>query len=234
MAKQITLKIADLYINVEYSSDKIARLCRDYIADKSPADINVVYDHDACAAEAEQTGHGMAAAEFSNIYRQIAEKLPYYRRAVTHGAVVEYRGKGYMFIAKSGTGKTTHINLWREYFDGVRVINGDKPVLASVNNMVLAYGTPWSGKEWLQENRCAPLGGICLIKRAKQNSIRRLNSDEALKAIFRQIYMPENTESLNLTMKLVNDIIEFVPFYELCCDISREAAECSFNALTSD
>ena len=232
MLKHITVNISDLDIKIEYSSDKIALLCQDYIVTDKSADIEVDYDKSACEAEAKISGYGMTAAEFSSIYRKIAERLPYYSRAVVHGAVVQYKDKAYMFIAKSGTGKTTHINLWRKYFGGVSVINGDKPIIALKDDSIKAYGTPWAGKEHLQENKNAPLGGICLIKRAKQNSIRKLNDSEALTAIIRQVYMPEDTKSLDLTMKLIGDIIRLVPFYELSCDISREAAECSFNEMT--
>ena len=47
-----------------------------------------------------------------------------------HGAVIEYEGNGYMFSADSGTGKTTHILLWRKFLgDKVKIVNGDKPFL---------------------------------------------------------------------------------------------------------
>ena len=233
MPKRITLRIAEVIIEIEYNNDKISDLCRDYIDRGKEPDIKVFYDEAACTAEAKASGHGMLSAEFACIYRQIAELLPLYSRAVAHGAVIAYKNKGYMFIAKSGTGKTTHINLWRKYFDGVRIINGDKPVLSAHGNDIFVYGTPWAGKEMEQSNTCAPLSGICLIKRARQNSIRKLSKDEALSAIFKQIYMPENPQSLNLTISVIDDIISHVPFYELSCNISREAAECSFNAMTS-
>lgn len=234
MPNSITLKIADLIIETEYANERIAELCRDYAVCGNKPDIKVVYDRQKCEYEATASGFSAAAAEFSCIYRQIAEVLPYYSRAVMHGAVVSYKEKAYMFIAKSGTGKTTHINLWRKFFDGVKIINGDKPIIAANRNGITAYGTPWAGKEGLQENTSAQLCGICRIVRGKKNSIHRLDSNTAFKAIIRQIFLPESEESLNLTMNVIDDIIKRVPFYELTCDISREAAECSFAALTGE
>lgn len=231
MLKHIKIKLAGLNIDIEYLSDRIAGLCRNYAADFSVPDIKVRYDKAGCEKEASAGRFSAAAAEFSNIYRQIAEALPRFSGAVTHGATVSYKGNAYMFIAKSGTGKTTHINLWRQYFDGVGVINGDKPILR-VSDKVLAYGTPWAGKERLENNTSAPLGGICVIKRAEKNSIRRLEPQEALTAIIKQVYMPADPAALDLTVKIFDDIIRLVPFYELSCNISREAAELSFNTLT--
>lgn len=234
MPNHIWLEIAERVIDVEYKNEKIADLCRNYTVCGKEPDIKVIYDEQKCADENRKSGHGMLSAEFACIYRQIAEALPRYSCAVAHGAVVEYNGRGYMFIAKSGIGKTTHTGLWCKYFKGTRIINGDKPVISVKNGNVFAYGTPWAGKEGLQENARTPLGGICLIKRATDNRIRRLESDEALNAVIKQIYMPENSESLTLTIKIIDDIINNVPFYELSCNVSFEAAVCSFTALTGE
>lgn len=234
MPNRMTLKIADLIIEVEYESKRISDLCRDYTVSGKEPDIKVVYIKEKTEAEAENSRYGEVSAEFASVYRQIAEKLPSYNRAVMHGAVVSYRGKAYMFIAKSGTGKTTHINLWRRYFEGVDIINGDKPIIAVGKENVTAYGTPWAGKEMLQKNSSAPLGGICVIKRGDRNSIKRLEKQDLLKVLLRQIYLPENADSLTLTMKIIDDIIRLVPIYELTCNISKEAAECSFSAMTGE
>ena len=232
MTSHITLKIADLIIDTEYKNEKIPAFCRDYLAGAAKPDIKVFYDREKCAREAAVSRFGDAAAESAAIYRQIAEKLPFFSRAVMHGAAVSFGGKAYMFIAKSGTGKTTHIKLWREYFKGVDIINGDKPVVAVNGNTVTVFGTPWAGKEQFGKNTSAPLDGICVIKRGEKNSIKRIGKDAVLKSLLRQIYMPEDADSLNLTMKIIDDIISLVPVYELTCDISREAAQCSFTAMT--
>lgn len=234
MPNSITLKIADLIIDTEYNSKRIPDLCRDYIVSGKEPDIKVVYDSEKCAKEAGVSKFGETAAESSSIYRQIAERLPFYSRAVMHGAAVSFGGKAYMFIAKSGTGKTTHINLWRRYFDGVDIINGDKPIIASNGETVTVYGTPWAGKEQLQKNTSAPLAGLCVIKRGNENSIEKTEKNEVLKALLRQVYMPENVDNLNLTMKIIDDIIRLVPVYTLTCNITKEAAECSFYTLTAE
>ena len=234
MPEHIKINLAGLNIDAEYKSGVIAKLCRDYVSDFDVPDISVFYDEKGCAAEAKKSGHGEASAEFANIYRQIAEKLPLFSRVVAHGAAISYKERGYLFIAKSGTGKTTHIKLWKEFFEGVDIINGDKPILEITGDGVTAYGTPWAGKEMFQKNTSKTLGGICLIRRAENNSIRRLEGSEAINAIIKQIYMPQNGETLDLTIRLIDDIIRFVPFYELSCNISREAAVCSFTALTGE
>ena len=234
MPKTVNTKISGLNIRIEYNNERIPHLCHDYIVEDKNPEIKVSYDESKCASEAKTSGYGMLGAEFACIYRQIAEKLPEFSRVVCHGAVISYKDNGYMFIAKSGTGKTTHINLWRKYIEGVEVINGDKPIIEVNGKRVIAYGTPWAGKEMLQTNTCAELKGICVIKQANHNSIKRIGASDAINAMMSQIYMPENIASLNLTIKLMDNIITHVPFYELSCDISREAALCSFTAMTGE
>ena len=223
MSKTFKAKISNLIIEIEYKDERIVTVCREYIVKDGEPDIITAFDISDDFIK-----------NYTELYRQIADKLPEYSRAVFHGAVVSYKQNAYMFIAKSGTGKTTHINLWRKYINGVDIINGDKPILADNCKEIIAYGTPWAGKENMQKNTFAPVKAICLIKRSKENSIRKLNSQESLAAIMNQVYIPKDENALNLTMRIIDDIISTVPFYEISCDISREAAICSFKAMTGE
>lgn len=62
--------------------------------------------------------HNMENGRHKKIYkyRKIAEKLVQYDVMLFHGSAVAVDGIGYLFTAKSGTGKSTHTRLWREYF----------------------------------------------------------------------------------------------------------------------
>ena len=105
------------------------------------------------------------------LLRKIAEELPDRDTFLMHGAVISWKDNAYMFTAPSGTGKSTHISLWRKYLgEGVQSINGDKPFLSVSDTEVRAYGTPWAGKERWQHNTSAPLKGICILSQAKENS----------------------------------------------------------------
>ena len=48
------------------------------------------------------------------VYRKIEDKLLDYDTILFHGSAVAVDGVGYLFTAKSGTGKSTHTRLWRE------------------------------------------------------------------------------------------------------------------------
>lgn len=110
--------------------------------------------------------------------------------ALFHSATVAYRGKGYMFLGKSGTGKSTHARLWLRYNEGSALLNDDNPVVrffapespAGVARAVV-YGSPWSGKTPCYKNESLPLGGIVLLSQAPFNKIARLRGVKAYAAL---------------------------------------------------
>ena len=99
---------------------------------------------------------------------------------VLHAVVVSYGGKGYMFIAPSGTGKSTHARLWLEHIEGTELVNDDFPVVRG--NMV--YGSPWGWKTPCYRNVSYPIGGIVALSQASFNKIHRLSSIEAYMNLF--------------------------------------------------
>ena len=152
-----------------------------------------------------------------------------------HGAVIGYHGKAYAFIAPSGTGKSTHIRLWKRCIGNeVFPVNGDKPILKLENDVFHAYGTPWAGKEGWQTNVGLPLGGICIVSRGRSNSIEALTPDSSLAMLMRQIYIPPIMPAAIESMELVDKLVGKVPVFRLFCDMSEEAVKTSFEALTGE
>lgn len=130
-----------------------------------------------------------------------------------------------MFTATSGIGKSTHVSLWKKYFDGVEIINGDKPFIRVCGNEAIVYGTPWAGKEGWQINKSVPLKCVCLLKRGTENNIRRINPVSILPFLMGQVYYTDDSQMAGKAMELFNQMLGMVEVYELECDISREAAE---------
>ncbi len=229
----LKILLSDLKIQIDFKHNYMSQFCKDYIAHFDKADITAVASEDAVLKEKELVPSApIEACESLCIYRDIAEKLPNFNRIVFHGAAIEHGGEAYLFTAPSGTGKTTHINLWRKHLgDKVNMINGDKPII-SVSDNTIVYGTPWAGKEGYQRNTYAPLKAICILKQGTTNNIIRLDTNDAIKHLMCQVYMPKDVEALSKTMSLIGKIIENIPVYMLECDISQEAFKASYNAMT--
>ena len=102
-----------------------------------------------------------------------------------HASVIANGGKGYLFLGKSGTGKSTHSSLWLKYIEGSELMNDDNPVLrVDGDGVTRVYGSPWSGKTPCYRNVSAPVGAIVRIRQAKHNTIRRQNVLEAYASVY--------------------------------------------------
>ena len=234
---KFTVRMANMNIEIESLYDHLQEYCKDYCIPECEPDISIKMEMEDIEAER----NGEEGIRFTNEYletiallRKIAEVFPMYNRVLCHGAAITYADEGaFLFTAPSGTGKTTHVRLWRRHFgDDVRVINGDKPFLEIRENTVQVYGSPWAGKEGWQKNRDAELKGICFLKRGNDSSIRRLEPLECLEWIMNQIYVPKKSGMVDKTLEHIEKILERVPVYELTCNISEKSVGYCFEALT--
>ena len=103
--------------------------------------------------------------------------------ALFHSSVVSCAGYAYMFLGKSGTGKSTHSSLWLKYVKGAQLVNDDNPVVRRLPDGFYVFGSPWSGKTPCYRNVRYPLGGVVQLSQAPYNKIHRLNPLAAYAAL---------------------------------------------------
>lgn len=148
-----------------------------------------------------------------------------------HAAAVSCRDrngdglKGYVFLGRSGTGKSTHSRLWLKNIEDCELMNDDNPVLRITPEGVMVYGSPWSGKTPCYKNVVLPLGGIVRLMQAPQNEIKRLGGIEAYAALVPSASsMKWKRELADGQHRTFGSIIEKVPVYLLKCLPDNEAA----------
>lgn len=229
------IRISDLTVRLTGLHQHTLDFCRDYLVESEDFDLWVTATEEDTLAEFARHAEVDSPEYYEKIclYRQIAERLPELDRFVFHGAAVEVQGKAYIFTAPPGTGKSTHVALLKKYFgDAVTIINGDKPILRVGESETEVCPCPWAGKERWQTKRSAPLGGIVLLTRSETNSIRRIAPSEYLEQLILQAFVPEAPDGFLKTLELMDRVSAQVPFYLLECNMSREAAEASYNMMT--
>ena len=228
-------EIAGLRISIKNRCKYTEIFCKKYLsADQTaPFDVEVSITKEEFYAEKQLSG-GYSDGYIENIclYRAICRKLPALNRMLLHAAILEYEEAGYAFLGRSGTGKSTHTGLWLKHVSGSKIVNGDKPILEYRNGQFIAYGTPWMGQEGLGYNHSVPLKGLCFLEQAKENSVEKLTPSQAASRIFSQILFPEDEKNAALTLELTDKLVREIPSYLLKCDISEEAVQKSFEALT--
>ena len=148
----------------------------------------------------------------------------HYQTLLVHASCIAYNGCGYPFIAKSGTGKSTHSSLWLQHIEGTELMNDDNPVIRIIDGTPYIYGSPWSGKTPCYRNIVRPLGAIVNISRASANSIEQLGPVQAFAALLPACssMMWDSVINDNLCNSLTT-IISTTPIYTLHC-LPDEAA----------
>ena len=153
-----------------------------------------------------------------------------------HSSVIKKDGHGYLFLGKSGTGKSTHSGLWLKYISGTELLNDDNPVICcGEDNIPKVYGSPWSGKTPCYRNVEARIGGFVSLHQAPFNKIQRLPIVPAYAALLPAVSNMKWERRLNDGInETINSIICNVPIYRLDCLPDEAAANMSYSELTVD
>lgn len=64
--------------------------------------------------------------------------------------------------------------------------------------------------------------------------IRQITAHEAYPMLMQQSYRPMDTKALTATMRILDQLKGIMNFYELHCNISKEAVEVAYNGMKSD
>ena len=239
------MKIAGITGAVTPLFDSTVHYCKGYLT-QEPADFAIrvtrealLFEQAELDREAEEEGFRRRIftdpfLERAAIQRGFAEALFDRHVAMLHGSAVAVDGRGYLFAARSGTGKSTHTRFWREEFGPRAVmVNDDKPFVAVTEAGVFLCGSPWSGKHGLDANVTVPLAGICLLERGKEDRIAPLDSEDLLEMLLRQGYCPLDGQKREAYRALVERITASVPLWRMACTPQPNAARVAYAAMSA-
>lgn len=142
-----------------------------------------------------------------------------------HASVIAREGKAYLFLAKSGTGKSTHSTLWLKHVPGCQLVNDDNPVVGVRDGKVIVYGSPWSGKTNCYRNVSFEVGGFVRINRAPECSIQRQSPVSAFALLLPSCSGVKWDKKLyRAQCDTTAAVVSRSAIYELYCTPYREAA----------
>ncbi len=137
---------------------------------------------------------------------------------VVHACGICDNGKGYLFVGKSGAGKSTIAKLWSNKKD-VCVLSDDQIIIKKIDNRFWIYGTPWFSSANKFSSMGVPLEKIFFIKHADENMIVRKKKSDAILVLmtdFRYFLLNFWDDSIaKYCLNFFSELIQNIPSYEL-------------------
>ena len=241
---EFVIEIAGVAAQVCSLFDSTRDYCRAYLTDSVPELAITVsreeLDREQEALRREALEEGFRVRIFPDpfldravVQRKLAQALLDRGILLVHGSALAVDGQGYLFTAKSVTGKSTHTRLWRQLLGQRAVmVNDDKPFVIVKGRECFLCGAPWSGKHGLDTNITVPLKAVCILDRGTENRIVSISPEEALPVLLKQSAPPEDAAKLPRFQTLVAALAYSARLWRLHCTKEQEAAQVAFHAMS--
>lgn len=204
-------RIAGLCVEMQPRTEFACKLLEAYKCNEQKADISIP----PCDGD----------QEYAWLLEQLSLELLRFDGMYLHGGAVMMDGRVWVFTAPSGTGKSTHLALWKELMgDKVTILNGDKPFIRLENGQFRVYGSPWRGKEGWGVDGSGELAGIYILKRDAENHIEPMKDLDILNMLLSQTVQPEALDGMEKLLKLIGKLMEQIPINALYCNTNIHAA----------
>ena len=166
----------------------------------------------------------MFAFTFSGAYHHII---------LMHASVIAHNDFGYLFLGTSGTGKSTHSQLWLKHISGSSLLNDDNPAIRILKNgQIEVFGTPWSGKTPCYKNLHFQVRAFVKLEQYRKNIIYRKPLLQSFASILSSTSsMIWDKDSYNLIIKSIELIAQGTSTYHLRCLPNKAAAELSYKTI---
>ena len=227
-------RIADLVVGIESRYERVYRQAEPYrIDDGAKPDFCLAVPEDKIDLEMSQGLESRDDAEYVYMRFLFQRRLIDFDGLVLHSSGVVCDGRAYLFSANSGTGKSTHTQLWIKRFGADRtfILNDDAPALRRIDGRWFAYGAPWSGSSPLNTAARAPLQGIAFLERSETNWTRQIDADEAITLFMAQSMQPLRRAPLVRTIDKTIELLKEAPVFRVGCNMSEEAAQTTRDAM---
>lgn len=153
------------------------------------------------------------------------------RGALHHCAGAVYRGRMFLFPARSGTGKSTLSRLLAAS-GRFEIAGDDRIVTRRLGRELRAFGTPWPSTAGFSANRAALLGGIYFLHQSPDNRVEDLPAQNALRRLLPVTDIPWYDEPFSAgILAHCEDLVASVPVRAFHFRPAASAVECLEKAL---
>ena len=199
------IKIANKVLEINAFHETTKKYCGHFLSDEEPNYVITMTEEDL-RNESSNSPNGQVYVneEISALYRKIADLLVSDNIIVFHGSSFMVNNSGFIVTARSGVGKSTHVNLLKELLeDELIYINDDKPLL-EVKDDITVFSNPWNGKERRGNNNSANLKAIMFLGRSEKPNYRKIvHKEEIYVKLLSQTYLPKEKSKREKTLKII-------------------------------
>lgn len=147
----------------------------------------------------------------------------HYNTLFFHASQISINGKGILFTAASGIGKSTQAKLWHR-FENAHIVCNDRTLVRKINNQWCTYGYPLDGSEPVISNEKNKLGAIVLLKQGKENTIEKKSIVKIVTLLIEQIVLDTwDYEMRDKAISLLFELVNEIPVYVLTCTPDQKA-----------
>lgn len=153
-----------------------------------------------------------------------------------HSSCIVSNGCGVLFLGESGTGKSTHTQLWVKHIEGSSLLNDDSPIVRIDQDRIVVYGSPWSGKRACYKAEHYPIKAFCRLSQAPHNRIKRLPTIAALGALLPSTppQYAHDSELQDAILSTLSNILRLSGVYHLECLPDADAAIVAHKTMIED
>lgn len=144
---------------------------------------------------------------------------------VIHAAGGSVQGKGMVFSAPSGTGKSTLSRLLLADSHN-RLFSEERLIIRSVDKSWYIWGTPWHGESDLARNESVVLSTLVFLRQSQKTKLIELSPETGLRRLLQTVSIPWYSEEwANKGLALCELLLRKIPVFELAFRPDQSAAQ---------
>ncbi|MGX9727750.1 MAG: hypothetical protein ACTFAK_10655 [Candidatus Electronema sp. VV] len=173
------------------------------------------------------SNHDFSHAEYSfsieakNLFQLIFSRFVLQHTFINHHGLIIHaaggsiKGKGMVFPAVSGTGKSTLSHLLLPYPEN-QLFSEERIIMRRMDDNWRLWGTPWHGTGVIARNESAPLNALVFLNQAPETKISKLPPSVALRRLLETVSIPwYSQEWTDKGLTVCESLLRTIPAYEL-------------------
>ena len=144
---------------------------------------------------------------------------------ILHCSYIVHGNHAILFSGPSGIGKSTHAELWQQYVDDTRIINGDRCLITLLaDGTYMANGWPVCGSSGICHDESHPLLAIVFIEQTADNQVIEETTAHHFRRLYTQLTVNRwNQEATNKAIDWMQALIGKVNFVTYGCNMLPNA-----------